>query len=672
MATYYPSSSAEIDVLSATYIRDSKFASYAELPLLDGNMMIYLNPASSAGSIPDISSVTSMPARNCDEFRSIASRNEVMFIPPTGGDPMGMQTINRELNTATSDTAATYVPGELQLNSRSQLRMVDGEQNSQGLSLSLSTQIPIAVPTTPFRYTYPNAGLSSMLSSHLPLPAENGCRPVTFKIDESSQSKDLRNSEYVPYDIQGGGGNSIRFRALTNLQESADPDGVNCNPYGYEQADIANTILKSNYLKATQQLLDEVVNIQDALKQPESGNEQSMNKVEEAFQESKGKPIPASGAHVSATGSSHELSAAERHDLQNKLDKLLSMLDEVDISYKQYYHQMQILVSSFDMVAGCGAAKPYIGLALKTISRHFRCLRDAIICQIQVTRRSLGDQDPSINGQGGAIPRLRYVDQQLRQQRVLQFGMMRHSWRPQRGLPETAVSVLRAWLFEHFLNPYPNDSEKIMLARQTGLTKSQVANWFINARVRLWKPMVEEMYKEEFGDAYMNSTSSPENAHKAAGEKSWPSEDQREELLESETSMTADDQQSAQHHDSRTDASCNREMNGSKERGEPQISAHGDAAKNYGFIRLPNGEKYGSISPDQNGEGSLMFATGAYPVPELASFTIDNPVSLALGLHNGTMEASTVGAGTSEYPYLDPVNQQHRFGTSHLLNDFVS
>jgi hypothetical protein len=26
----------------------------------------------------------------------------------------------------------------------------------------------------------------------------------------------------------------------------------------------------------------------------------------------------------------------------------------------------------------------------------------------------------------------------------------------------------------------------------------QVSNWFINARVRLWKPMVEEMYKDEF------------------------------------------------------------------------------------------------------------------------------------------------------------------------------
>jgi len=123
------------------------------------------------------------------------------------------------------------------------------------------------------------------------------------------------------------------------------------------------------------------------------------------------------------------------------------LLWQVDKRYRQYCHQMQMVVSSFDMVAGCGAAEPYTALALRTISRHFRCLRDAISGQIQVTQRSLGEQE--------GIPRLRYVDQQLRQQKALQqLGVMRQAWRPQRGLPETSVSILRAWLFEHFLHPY--------------------------------------------------------------------------------------------------------------------------------------------------------------------------------------------------------------------------
>jgi len=116
---------------------------------------------------------------------------------------------------------------------------------------------------------------------------------------------------------------------------------------------------------------------------------------------------------------------------------------------------MQIVVSSFDVIAGCGAAKPYIALALQTISQHFRCLRDAITGQIRATRNNLGEQETSENSKGVGISRLRYVDQQLRQQRALQqLGMMKqHAWRPQRGLPESSVSILRAWLFEHFLHP---------------------------------------------------------------------------------------------------------------------------------------------------------------------------------------------------------------------------
>jgi hypothetical protein len=129
---------------------------------------------------------------------------------------------------------------------------------------------------------------------------------------------------------------------------------------------------------------------------------------------------------------------------------------QVDRRYRHYHHQMQIVMSSFDAVAGGGAARPYTALALQTISRHFRSLRDAIGAQAQAARRGLGEQDASAQG-GGGLSRLRYIDQQLRQQRAMQqFGMMQqpqHAWRPQRGLPESAVSVLRAWLFEHFLHP---------------------------------------------------------------------------------------------------------------------------------------------------------------------------------------------------------------------------
>lgn len=53
--------------------------------------------------------------------------------------------------------------------------------------------------------------------------------------------------------------------------------------------------------------------------------------------------------------------------------------------------------------------------------------------------------------------------------------------------------VLREWLFQHFDRPYPSDHDKKLLAAVTGMTRTQVSNWFINARVRIWQPMVMEL-----------------------------------------------------------------------------------------------------------------------------------------------------------------------------------
>ncbi|RWW12917.1 hypothetical protein BHE74_00003853 [Ensete ventricosum] len=179
--------------------------------------------------------------------------------------------------------------------------------------------------------------------------------------------------------------------------------------------------------------------------------------------------------------------------------------------YKQYHQQMQMVVSSFESVAGLNSATPYTSLALKAISKHFRSLKNAISDQIRHVSKVLGEElmsSPSSGGRGvestPTPPRLKYLDQSLlRKQKAggeSTLSLVDHNqpvWRPQRGLPERAVSVLRAWLFEHFLHPYPTDTDKHMLATQTGLSRNQVSNWFINARVRLWKPMIEEIHMLE-------------------------------------------------------------------------------------------------------------------------------------------------------------------------------
>jgi len=58
-------------------------------------------------------------------------------------------------------------------------------------------------------------------------------------------------------------------------------------------------------------------------------------------------------------------------------------------------------------------------------------------------------------------------------------------------LPKQATSIMRSWLFQHIVHPYPTEDEKRAIASQTNLTLLQVNNWFINARRRILQPMLD-------------------------------------------------------------------------------------------------------------------------------------------------------------------------------------
>ncbi|KAK3294917.1 C2H2 transcription factor [Chaetomium fimeti] len=47
-----------------------------------------------------------------------------------------------------------------------------------------------------------------------------------------------------------------------------------------------------------------------------------------------------------------------------------------------------------------------------------------------------------------------------------------------------SVKILKNWLSTHSKHPYPNDEEKEMLQKQTGLSKTQITNWLANTRRR--------------------------------------------------------------------------------------------------------------------------------------------------------------------------------------------
>lgn len=121
-----------------------------------------------------------------------------------------------------------------------------------------------------------------------------------------------------------------------------------------------------------------------------------------------------------------------------------------------------MVVSSFKSVAGLNSAAPCISLALKSVLRHFRCLKNVISDRLKLICDALGE-DLSMPTTSASskfdtnMARLRFMDQSFQRNKSGNMDFVepqQHVWRPQRGLPERSVAILKAWLFEHFLHPY--------------------------------------------------------------------------------------------------------------------------------------------------------------------------------------------------------------------------
>ncbi|MBA0774562.1 hypothetical protein Gotri_009764 [Gossypium trilobum] len=362
-------------------------------------------------------------------------------------------------------------------------------------------------------------GLSLSLSSH-PTPKICGADPVQFTGSQycsdgfhskPGEFKELRDSKTS---------NLGHFFSMQKSSSTSKADGKSLqdaggtSAYGHRQTiplgpftGYATILKNSRFLKPAQELLDEFCHL-------------SNSKPVKVCDTSEGIPGEVSACKESNSGASATFYSSNescKHEYQQKKAKLVYMHEEsklrIDLSgschgkvcrrYKLYHQQMQMVVSSFESVAGLGAATPYVPLALKTVARDFRCLRIAILDQIKHVSRALGEDllSPTTGTSGSKgdinMSRLKCFGQKSGGVNMGFLEPQQHSWRPQRGLPERSVAILRAWLFEHFLHPYPTDTDKHMLATQTGLSRNQVSNWFINARVRVWKPMVEEIHMLE-------------------------------------------------------------------------------------------------------------------------------------------------------------------------------
>ncbi|CAG7884952.1 homeobox protein ATH1 [Brassica rapa] len=295
------------------------------------------------------------------------------------------------------------------------------------------------------------------------------------------------NSGFHPYSCVEGVEGPSEPIASTFAEEDVSDECSEINPYGAtkmtsEQAsssskDISNNvshvIFGSKYLHSVQEILSHFATY-------------SLNNLEnhpQCYFSSQGTE---SGAADSAFTAFLEGGFDQRRALETKKRNLLNLLQMVDDRCSHCVDEIHTVVSAFHAATELDP-QLHTRFALQTISFLYKNLRERISKKILMMgsvleRGKEKSQENSLIHQHCLLQQLKHKNHQI--------------WRPQRGLPEKSVSVLRTWMFQNFLHPYPTDSEKHLLAIRSGLTRSQVSNWFINARVRLWKPMIEEMYAE--------------------------------------------------------------------------------------------------------------------------------------------------------------------------------
>lgn len=67
------------------------------------------------------------------------------------------------------------------------------------------------------------------------------------------------------------------------------------------------------------------------------------------------------------------------------------------------------------------------------------------------------------------------------------------------SLQPQVVEYLKKWLMsdEHINHPYPTEVEKVRIVADTGIDMKRLNNWFVNNRIRYWKPRFEALQKHQ-------------------------------------------------------------------------------------------------------------------------------------------------------------------------------
>ena len=214
--------------------------------------------------------------------------------------------------------------------------------------------------------------------------------------------------------------------------------------------------------------------------------------------------------------------------------------------------------------------------------------------------------------------------------------------------------------------------------------------------------MVEDMYKEEFGDSDTNSKSSLDETTKARGDKSdnlLTSENRVRELYESVTSTGADIAQPGHAHDIKSNHILELEMKEPLAKIVLENGSQGPNVAESDIMKFPRDRRLNidddhnfcprdNMPCDQNGDGNPMpAAAAAYDVSHLKGFAVGSQMSLAMGLQSNDSDsfptfdgarmrgnstsASSVGHNEVDYHCMDTGKQRDRIANSHRLHDFV-
>ncbi|KAL5558767.1 hypothetical protein UlMin_034978 [Ulmus minor] len=271
--------------------------------------------------------------------------------------------------------------------------------------------------------------------------------------------------------------NPLNEARVGSEQTSSSTEELSLTFGSYRGPNLSQIILGSRYLSSVQEILAQMA----------SFSLENVDHTSYLTATLAGQNTPFSWNCPAEGGS---LPALQGRAFEAKKAKLLALLQMVDDRYSQCLDEIHTVVSAFHAATELDP-QIHARFALQTISCLYKNLRERIS---NLCLAIEADSNPVRAEENGKSFETSFIQKQWALQQLKRKD--HQLWRPQRGLPERSVSVLRAWMFQNFLHPYPKDAEKHLLAVKSGLTRNQVSNWFINARVRLWKPMIEEMYAE--------------------------------------------------------------------------------------------------------------------------------------------------------------------------------